>query len=854
MPITSVIDLVEEVLRLQVLTGPQRTELQSELAPRLAEPRALAADLIKRGWLTPYQVNHIIPGHSNELILGPYVLMERIGEGGMGEVYKALHTVLRRIDAVKVMHSGGQRHGDSLPRFFLEAIAAGKVDHRNLVAVRTADRAGDCVYLAMEYIDGADLGRLVQSSPNGLPISQACDYIRQTALGLQHAHEKGLVHRDIKPSNLMVTREGVVKVLDLGLARVQESDQVGARLTRPDAVMGTPDYMSPEQINSSSNVDARSDIYSLGCTLHHLLTGQPPYAGGGTMDKLRKHCDSEAPSMRSHRPDIPEQLDAIVRRMMARDPAQRFQSAGEIVRALGPFCELPLAVSLVEPLPASVPNIEPLPVAQASVPTSQHADTLPSIHSVPVAVPNPVMVEPIEPQRKRPPGRRKLLVIGGAAAGLVLVVLLVKLLTGGKKTDDSGGTGDKGKPKTSKPTLVVDPNGELKTIHDAINKAEPGMRIHIRPGLYREQLTITIKDLELVGDGPVAEIVIQGTAGDCLTAMTDNLVVKGLTIRGKQGAFSNYHAVRVSKGHLLLEDCVLTCESPYCVAIFGDSGLRATLRKCKVDGQGRVGVQVREQAEVLIEDCDLRGRMRAALEMLSECIVTCRGGSIHDGEQAGAIVTGPSRLTLEKVEVTKNGKSGVQVSKQGKAVLKGCIIHDNRAAGVLIEENHGSLLEECDIHGNVEAGVKITQGSTPTLRTCHFRDGSIGLLCDRNGIGFIEECTFTNHRTAEVQIIGGNPTLKKCVIKKGKGVKIGEHGNATLRDCTITEHAGHGVTIEGDGKLTVRGGEITKNGKNGMSFEDESEGDVEGCDLRNNSDGAFSIGLTTKVTKKNNKE
>ncbi len=455
MPITSVIDLVEEVLRLQVLTGPQKTELQTELAPRLAEPRALAGEMIKRGWLTPYQINHIIPGKSNELVLGPYVLMERIGEGGMGQVFKALHTVLRRIDAIKVMRTSGHRPGDSLPRFLLEAIAGGKVDHKNLVAVRTADRVGECVYLAMEHIDGTDLGRLVQGMPKGLPIVQACDYMRQSALGLEHAHQKGLVHRDVKPSNLMVTREGVVKVLDLGLARVQEADQLNTRLTRPDAVMGTPDYMSPEQINSSSDADARSDIYSLGCTFYHLLTGQPPYAGGSIMDKLRKHCDNEPAPMRKQRPEISEGLEAVVRRMMARDPARRYQTAGEVIRALGPFCEVPMAVSLDQPMPASLPFVD-TPASQGKVPTEQHAETLPSLGLVPVT---PACATAVQPKPKRIPSGT-LLVIGAPIGILVLCYLIMfpfgSLFEKKPPVDEF----DSKVREASKPTLVVDPSGE----------------------------------------------------------------------------------------------------------------------------------------------------------------------------------------------------------------------------------------------------------------------------------------------------------------------------------------------------------------------------------------------------------
>src|SRR5439155_510617 len=200
-------------------------------------------------------------------------------------------------------------------RFRQEAVAAGRVAHRNLVAVHTAEARGDTFFLAMELLDGSDLGRVVAHHPGGLPVGQACEVVRQAALGLQAAHAAGLIHRDVKPSNLMLTSDGTVKVLDLGLACVRRSEQDDSRLTRPGAMMGTPDYMPPEQFVDAYAVDERADIYSLGCTLYHLLTGRPPFPGGSIYEKMRQHCDHEAPPLRGRRPEVPAELAALIHRM-----------------------------------------------------------------------------------------------------------------------------------------------------------------------------------------------------------------------------------------------------------------------------------------------------------------------------------------------------------------------------------------------------------------------------------------------------------------------------------------------------------------------------------------------------------
>jgi serine/threonine protein kinase len=254
----------------------------------------------------------------------------------MGEDFKARHPLLKRTLAVKVLRPDRLAAG-TVQRFLREIEAAGQLSHPNIVMAHDAAQVGDTFLLVMEYVEGRDLARWVQEG-GSLPVARACDFIRQAALGLQHAHERGLVHRDVKPSNLLVTdREGVVKVADLGLARLRQPDAAGAlhgTWTQEGAVMGTPHYLAPEQARDARRADTRADVYSLGCTFYHLLTGRPPFAGQSLAELVLRHAGDEAEPVERLRPEVPAEVAAVVRRMMAKRPEDRPQSAAEVAQAL----------------------------------------------------------------------------------------------------------------------------------------------------------------------------------------------------------------------------------------------------------------------------------------------------------------------------------------------------------------------------------------------------------------------------------------------------------------------------------------------------------------------------------------
>jgi serine/threonine protein kinase len=288
-----------------------------------------------------------------------YHIVGLIGRGGMGDVYRAEHRLMNRTVALKVINRELTRNAQAVGRFHREMQAAARLTHPNIVTAYDAEQAGDAHYLVMEYVDGTDLAKVVKEH-GPLAVAQACDYIRQGALGLQHAHEQGMVHRDIKPHNLMVTPTGQVKILDFGLATLVRGAGCEARdadeesspspvsriahrvppdLTTAGTMMGTPDFISPEQAGDARSVDIRSDIYSLGCTLYYLLTGRPPFDEGSAADRVAAHLDRQPEPIENLRSDIPDELADVIRRMMAKEPAERYQSPTEVADALAPFVD-----------------------------------------------------------------------------------------------------------------------------------------------------------------------------------------------------------------------------------------------------------------------------------------------------------------------------------------------------------------------------------------------------------------------------------------------------------------------------------------------------------------------------------
>ena len=298
-----------------------------------------------------------------------YHLLEEIGRGGMGIVYLASHERLGKRVALKMLATEGLTD-DTVNRFARESRAVGQLDHPNIVRAMDAGEENGHHFLVTELVDGVNLSELPADRP--LTVADACDIIRQAANGLQHAHQARIVHRDIKPANLMLTRQGVVKILDMGLAILHQDDSTDTSVTRPGQIMGTIDFISPEQCKSAHNVDHRADLYSLGCTMYSLLCGQPPFHSdtpSSIYDRMRAHVELTAQPISDLRSDVPHEVQQIISQLMEKRPQDRISSAGELAEMLKPFCAGAATAELVDKTSVGSPSVDTQAATRATAPT-----------------------------------------------------------------------------------------------------------------------------------------------------------------------------------------------------------------------------------------------------------------------------------------------------------------------------------------------------------------------------------------------------------------------------------------------------------------------------------------------------
>ncbi len=347
----SIEQFVERLTQSGVMSAADLAKFQDSLPPaqRPRDVQALVTLLYRAGKLTKYQAKAVYEGKS--LVLGEYVVLDMLGEGGMGVVLKAQHRRMERVVAVKVLSAAAIKQAGAIERFQREVKAAARLSHPNIVTAYDAGEHAGTHYLVMEYVVGCDLSAIVKEQ-GPLPLRQAIDCMQQAARGLEYAHKHGVVHRNVKPSNLLLDHEGVVKILDMGLARLIEKivDAAAAmEITGTGQILGTIDYMSPEQAEDVRSADHRSDIYSLGCTLFFLLTRRPAYVGETIMKRILAHRSEPIPSVTEFRPDCPETLDAAIRWMLAKRPEDRPQTMAEVIVALESCLEKPGAVPPLAP-------------------------------------------------------------------------------------------------------------------------------------------------------------------------------------------------------------------------------------------------------------------------------------------------------------------------------------------------------------------------------------------------------------------------------------------------------------------------------------------------------------------------
>jgi len=396
------------------LLGPEQLARAKSVAAQHNDSQAIARILLREGLLTHWQAVQLLTGRKL-FFVGKYKLMDLLGRGGMGSVFLGQHVTMNRRVALKIISRELSRDPAARDRFLAEARAAAALDHPNIVQAYSVDSEGDQYYLVMEYVDGRDLQQIVDED-GPLDYAVAADAIRQAADGLAHAHQRNMIHCDIKPSNLLVNNQGTVKILDMGLARLMgEGGQPGAS---DEQTKGTVDYMAPEQ-GLGVRFDHRADIYALGCTFYFLLTGHPPFPEGSIAQRIIKHQTQQPQGILEQRPDAPRDLVKICRKMMAKDPEDRYASADEVARALAqwkptqPILKRAVALDSGDDQPADGPAAE--------------SDALAEIAAMDFSLDAARARSPQGRTRaakgKKSSGKKRMLLIGAAIFGVVLLMV-----------------------------------------------------------------------------------------------------------------------------------------------------------------------------------------------------------------------------------------------------------------------------------------------------------------------------------------------------------------------------------------------------------------------------------------------
>jgi serine/threonine-protein kinase len=408
------LDLLPVIRSSGIMTEKQLAEIKAKVlqGDYPFDSVELAERLVDEQVLTSYQAKKFLGNRPHGLIVGRYIILDRIGSGSMGRVYKARHPLMDRVVALKIISPEIASNDRVVSRFQREMKLVGRLDHPNVVRAFDADQFQRVLYIVMEYVPGHSLGDRLRKGP--IPPLEMIDYASQAALGLAHAHEQGIVHRDIKPSNILLSRDGRIKILDLGLGVLMEADTSSTFATADGIAVGTVDYMSPEQA-CGRDVDGRSDLFGLGCAMYHLMTGKLPFPGTSPIERLGKRLSGRHVPITEHLPELPSNLVRLIDRMMAHKPHERFSSATELADALQNLIR-PRARSIGQattPAPAGAGAASPREDLQAA-----------QAQASPAAPPAVITVRPEYPRWFAPLARFAEARPAGALSALILTLSL----------------------------------------------------------------------------------------------------------------------------------------------------------------------------------------------------------------------------------------------------------------------------------------------------------------------------------------------------------------------------------------------------------------------------------------------
>jgi F-box protein 11 len=818
-----------------------------------------------------------------------YCLVQRLGGGGFGEVWKAQGPggFLLALKFVKLTEPAGP-----VERRALEIIK--QIQHPHLLTTFGSWEVPGFLVIAMELARGTLWDRFreaVKQGLEGVPPDELLEYFREAAKAIDYLNEPrpelgGLAvqHRDIKPQNILLIGNGV-KVGDFGLARVMEHTVTGHSGSLTVA------YAAPEFFRGQ--VAGQSDQYSLAVTYCHMRGGRLPYAGN-PVEIIGQQL--------AQRPDltmVPEGERPVLARALALVPHERWPSCRAFVEQLlaarSAAATAPgRRAQTVAPAPgqraqtvapgpqrAHVATAAPdgRPTGPAGAAPSARRDEFASLplgdrltqplraetsKAPPVASAPPPLPPVDAPRRWQTPdrtNRRK----GRIWAAIMGVLALAALVWGGlevmrraepdapsERPTHAGGSGKHTPNQTRKRSPVmeaaVSPKGEagFATINEALENLKPGGTLRIHPGTYKENLTLT-QPVKILAVGPSGKVIIESMDGPCIRVRADaGLLLQGLTLRGKGGP-----ALAVSQGKPEFEGCDLTSDGEAAVTVWGAKA-EPVFRKCTIHGSQGAGFLFHSGATGVLEGCEIFENAGPGIEIRQEANPTFRQCMLRDGKGPGVVVVQNGRGIFEDCTIAGNSGDGIVVRQRSEPTLRRCHFRQAKAHALVFADKGQGLAEDCDISGSLLAGVLIDSQAGPTLRGCTIADGSDrGVLVSQEGAGRLEGCTISANALAGVEIqTGGKTQFAACKLQNGKNVGLlcNQRGEGKLENCSITGNLQAGVMIQDAADPTLVKCKVTEGKSFGVIVKTSGKGTFDDCDIAANQLGGVGIGTLGNPT------
>jgi hypothetical protein len=658
----------------------------------------------------------------------------------MGAVYQATDQRLGNAVALKHILVSDARTRKAFER---EARLLAALRHPALPVVSDHFNEGTDQFIVMQFIPGDDLGTLLERKHKAFTSVEGLEQVLAWAdqlldvLEYLHGHTPPIIHRDIKPQNLKLTPRGDLVLLDFGLAKGSVNPKITS-MTGLSLRAYTTQYAPLEQIQGTGT-GPHSDVYSLASTLYHLLTGEsPPSALSRAAAMLAGEPDPLQPASRLNEHITPA-LAAVIHQAMAPGVSKRFTSAAAMRTALR-FVRHTPPKQAAATLSTSAGQ-QTIVVAAADASSPRLNDVLNMAKGS--AVPAPAVEPPAPP---------------------------------------------------APPTLIVDASGEtpFRTLGAALAQASAGSHILVRPGTYHEGCAID-KALEISGDGPREQIIIENSDAPVLDMQAENATVRGLTLCGRVGTRAAPAAVvTIGRGQPVFEECIIMSESRVCVTIHGNSA-NPHIQRCQIDGSTGVGVLVYGNGRGTLNECDISRHAQAGVMIRNGGNPTIQHCSIHHGEQVGIYVDAKGLGTLENCDIAHNVRAGIEIRRGGAPTVRHCSIHEQtQGYGVFLHEGGEGLIEECDIAQNARAGIAVAQQSNPLVRQCTIHhERQRGVLFSEQAQGTLEHSTLYQNGRVGVEIRQqSRPAIRQCSIKQHPLVAIWVHqqGGASVEQCDLREN------------------------------------------------------------------